>query len=70
MVLDLEGQGLEIDVEVLGFGILGLKIHSSGFVVQGFGGQALSDRVYWGTSLIRPPPPVGPYSSPMPRDLR
>ena len=24
---------------------------------------------YRGTSLIRPPPPVGPYSSPMPRDL-
>ena len=25
--------------------------------------------VYRGTSLIRTPPPVGPYSSPMPRDL-
>ena len=24
---------------------------------------------YRGTSLIRTPPPVGPYSSPMPRDL-
>jgi len=25
--------------------------------------------IYRGTSLIRTPPPVGPYSSPMPRDL-
>jgi len=26
-------------------------------------------RAYRGTSLIRPPPPAGPYSSRMPRDL-
>ena len=26
-------------------------------------------RVYRGTSLTREPPPVGPYSSPMPRNL-
>ena len=25
--------------------------------------------LYRGASLMRPPPPVGPYSSPMPRDL-
>ena len=25
--------------------------------------------IYRGTSLIRTPPPIGPYSSPVPRDL-
>ena len=33
------------------------------------GGGLLGSGTYRGTSLIRPPPPVGPYSSPMPRDL-
>ena len=30
--------------------------------------EVVSDQ-YRGTSLKRPPPPVGPYSSPMPRNL-
>ena len=31
--------------------------------------QGSGYRVYRGTSLIRTPPNVGPYSSPVPRDL-
>jgi len=36
-----------------------------------YGRAPLSDPTIgtWGTSLIRNSPPVGPYSSPMPRDL-
>ena len=33
------------------------------------GGSACAMCAYRGTSLIRNTPPVGPYSSPMPRDL-
>ena len=38
---------------------------ASGFRVSDFAFRVS----YRGTSLIPPPPPVGPYSSPMPRDL-
>jgi len=46
------------------------KINGSGFGVRAPQLSAAWGRNYYrGTSLIRTPPPVGPYSSPMPRDL-
>ena len=44
--------------------VFGLRVQGLGFGVQGLG-----VRVYRGISHMRTPPPVGPYSSPMPGDL-
>ena len=76
--LGVRGKGLRSTCRVWGSG---LRLLGSGFRVEGLGPSEhsiLKGRVSWhliekcvyrGTSLIRNNPPVGPYSSPMPRDL-
>ena len=77
-VSGLRGKGLRSTCRVWGSG---LRLRGSGFRVEGLGPSehsTLKGRVRWhlvekcvyrGTSLIRKNPPVGPYSSPVPRDL-